>query len=104
MENIIGDEYYEMLEQLEILKNEKLEIIKNKKSNDKIKKEFNAVDDAITYLKHYYPCTINEYKTKIENLENEEKQNHLKNEMLEDLLNDYRRMYQLIYKLIENKE
>lgn len=90
----IGIEYKEMIEQLEIIKNQM------KKS----KKEFNAIDDAITYLKHYYPCTINDYKSKIENLENKEKQNKLKNEMLEDLLNDYRRMYQLIYKLIENKE
>lgn len=103
MENI-GIEYKEMIEQLEILKNEKLKIIKNKKLNDKIKKQFNALDDAITYLNHYYPGMINEYKIKIEQLENKEKQNYLKNEMLEDLLHDYRRMYQLIYKLIENKE
>ena len=100
----IGVEYHEMIEQLEILKNKRLASIKNKKPNDKIKKEFNALDNAIIYLKHYYPCTLNDYKAKIENLENKEKQNYLKNEYIEDLLNYYRRMYQLIYRLIENKE
>lgn len=103
MENDIlnNDEYKEMLAQLEDLRNYYLQY---KDSDDSGNEDFNALDKGITYLKHYYPLKINDYKTKIEYLENKEKQNYLNKEMLTDLLNDYRRIYQIIYKLIENKE
>lgn len=100
--NILNNvEYKEMLERLEELKEYSQ---KYKDSDDIFEKDFNVLDKAITYLKHYYPLKINDYKTKIEYLENKEKQNLLNKEMLMDLLNDYRRIYQIIYKLIENKE
>lgn len=103
IENNILDnnEYKEMLAQLEDLRDYYLQY---RDSDDSGNKDFNAIDKAITYLKHYYPLKINDYKTKIEYLENKGKQNYLNNEMLTDLLNDYRRIYQIIYKLIENKE
>lgn len=100
--NILDNiEYKEMLAQLEELREYSQ---KYKDSDDEIAKDFDALDKSITYLKHYYPLKINDYKTKIEYLENKEKQNLLNKEMLMDLLNDYRRIYQIIYKLIENKE
>lgn len=103
MENDILNnvEYKEMLAQLEDLRDYYLQY---KDSDDSGNEDFNALDKSITYLKHYYPLKINDYKTKIEYLENKEKQNHLNKEMLTDLLNDYRRIYQIIYKLIENKD
>lgn len=101
IENNILDnvEYKEMLAQLEDLRD-----YYQKYSDSDGSKDFNALDKAITYLKHYYPLKINDYKTKIEYLENKGKQDYLNKEMLMDLLNDYRRIYQIIYKLIENKE
>lgn len=100
--NILNNvEYKEMLAQLEDLRDYYLQY---KDSDDSGNKDLNALDKAITYLKHYYPLKINDYKSKIEYLENKEKQNYLNKEMLMDLLNDYRRIYQIIYKLIENKE
>lgn len=92
-------EYKEMLAQLEDLKD-----YYQKYSDSDGSKDFNALDLAIKYLKHYYPIKINDYKSKIEYLENKGKQEYLNKEMLTDLLNDYRRIYQIIYKLIENKE
>ena len=103
--NILNDaEYKEMLAQLEDLRDYYLQYKDSDDSEDPDTKDFNALDKAITYLKHYYPLKINDYKTKIEYLEYKEKQNYLNKEMLTDLLNDYRRIYQIIYKLIENKE
>lgn len=101
MKNNILDnvEYKEMLAQLEDLKD-----YYQKYSDSDGSKDFNALDMAIKYLKHYYPIKINDYKSKIENLEDKVKQIYLNKEMLTDLLNDYRRIYQIIYKLIENKE
>lgn len=96
-----NDEYKEMLAQLQDLRDYYLQY---KDSDDSGNEDFNALDKAITYLKHYYPLKINDYKTKIEYLENKGKQDYLNKEMLTDLLNDYRRIYQIIYKLIENKE
>lgn len=94
-----NNEYKEMLARLEDLRE-----YSQKYDDSDIKKDFNALDMAIKYLKHYYPLKINDYKTKIEYLENKGKQDYLNKEMLTDLLNDYRRIYQIIYKLIENKE
>lgn len=74
MENDIlnNAEYKEMLAQLEDLR----DYYHQYKDDDSGTKDFNALDKAITYLKHYYPLKIN----------------------------DYRRIYQIIYKLIENKD
>lgn len=103
--NILDNvEYKEMLAQLEELRNYSQQYKDSDDETDINAKDFNALDMAIKYLKHYYPIKINDYKTKIEYLENKEKQNLLNKEMLMDLLNDYRRIYQIIYKLIENKE
>ena len=68
--NILNNvEYKEMLAQLEDLRDYYLQY---KDSDDSGNKDLNALDKAITYLKHYYPLKINDYKSKIEYLENKE--------------------------------